>query len=141
MPETVPFAERSAQTRFVLAIVVPCVFGAIVGVALGASAPAYWILSAIAAIGAILAGLEHPGPRSAALRGLAMGAVYGVGVLVAHAISGADAERSRRSAAWRRGGAPQGERPLPRGCAGFRPVDVEVALREQPDTVGPGEAV
>jgi hypothetical protein len=94
MPETVPFTERSAQAQFLLAIVVPFVFGAIVGVVLGTSAAGYWILSAIAAIGAILAGLEHPGPRPAAMRGLAMGAVYGIGVLLAHAVSGADAEVS-----------------------------------------------
>ncbi len=94
MPETIPFSERSRQTQIVLAIVVPFVFGAIVGVVLGASATGYWILSALAAIGAVLAGLEHPDARSAAIRGLVMGAVYGLGVLLAHAVAGTHAEVS-----------------------------------------------
>lgn len=94
MPETIPFDERSRQAQIVLALVVPFIFGAIVGVVLGASASAYWILSALAALGAVLAGLEHPDPRSAAIRGLVMGAVYGVGVLLAHAVAGTHAEVS-----------------------------------------------
>lgn len=94
MPETIPFSERNRQVQIVLAIVVPFVFGAIVGVVLGASATAYWVLSALAAIGAVLAGLEHPDPRSAAIRGLVMGAIYGIGVLLAHAVAGTHAEVS-----------------------------------------------
>jgi hypothetical protein len=94
MPETIPFDERSRQVQILLAIVVPFIFGAIVGVVLGASATAYWILSAIAALGAVLAGLEHPEPRSAAIRGVVIGAVYGIGVLIAHAVAGTHAEVS-----------------------------------------------
>jgi uncharacterized membrane protein (UPF0136 family) len=94
MPETILFSERSRQAQIVLALVVPFIFGAIVGVVLGASATAYWILSALAAIGGVLAGLEHPNPRSAAIRGLVIGAVYGIGLLLAHAVAGTDAEVS-----------------------------------------------
>ncbi len=94
MPETIPFAERSQGAQIVLALVVPFIFGAIVGVVLGASATAYWILSALAALGAVLAGLEHPGPRPAAIRGLVMGAVYGIAVLLAHVVAGTHAEVS-----------------------------------------------
>ncbi len=94
MPETVPFSKRGRNAQVVLAILVPFVFGAIVGVVLGISAAAYWILSAIAAIGAVLAGLEHPDARSAAIRGVVMGAVYGIGVLLAHAVAGTDAKVS-----------------------------------------------
>ena len=94
MPETIPFSDRGTQAQVLLALVVPFIFGAIVGVVLGASATAYWILSAIAAVGAVLAGLEHPDPRSAAIRGLVIGAVYGIGVLVAHAVAGTHAEVS-----------------------------------------------
>jgi hypothetical protein len=94
MPETVPFSERGREAQIVLAIVVPFIFGAVVGIVLGASAPGYWVLSAIAAIGAVLAGLEHPDARSGALRGLVMGAVYGIGVLLAHAVAGTDAKVS-----------------------------------------------
>ena len=94
MPETIPFSDRGTQAQVLLALVVPFIFGAIVGVVLGASATAYWILSAIAALGAVLAGLEHTDPRSAAIRGLVIGAVYGIGVLVAHAVAGTHAEVS-----------------------------------------------
>jgi hypothetical protein len=94
MPKTVPFSERGREAQIVLVLVVPFVFGAIVGVVLGASSTVYWILSAVAALGAVLAGLEHPGPRTAAIRGLVMGAVYGIGVLLAHAVAGTHAEVS-----------------------------------------------
>jgi hypothetical protein len=94
VPETIPFSERGREAQILLAVVVPFVFGAIVGIVLGASATVYWILSAVAALGAILAGLEHPDARSGALRGLAIGAVYGVGLLLAHAVAGTDAKVS-----------------------------------------------
>jgi hypothetical protein len=94
MPETIPFDQRGRETQILIAVVIPFVFGAIVGVVLGASATVYWILSAIAALGAVLAGLEHPGPRSAAIRGVVIGAVYGIGVLLAHAVAGTHAEVS-----------------------------------------------
>jgi hypothetical protein len=88
VPETIPFSDRSREVQVLLAVIIPLVFGAIVGVLLGVSAPVYWILSLLAAIGAILAGLEHPDARSAALRGLVMGIVYGVALLLAHAVAG-----------------------------------------------------
>jgi hypothetical protein len=94
MPETIPFSERGREAQVVLAVVVPFVFGAIVGIVLGASAAVYWILSALAALGAVLAGLEHPDARSGALRGLFIGAVYGIGLLLAHAVAGTDAKVS-----------------------------------------------
>jgi hypothetical protein len=94
LPETIPFSDRSRQAQVLLALIVPFIFGAIVGVVLGASATVYWILSAVAAIGAVLAGLEHPDPRSAAIRGLVIGAVYGIGVLLGHAVAGTHAEVS-----------------------------------------------
>jgi hypothetical protein len=94
LPETIPFSERGTGAQALLAVVVPFIFGAIVGVVLGASAGVYWILSAIAAVGAVLAGLEHPDPRSAAIRGLVIGAVYGIAVLLAHAVAGTHAEVS-----------------------------------------------
>ena len=94
MPETIPFSDRSREVQVLLAIVIPFVFGAIVGVVLGVSAPVYWILSLLAAIGAVLAGLEHPDARSAALRGLLMGIVYGVALLLAHAVAGTHAKVS-----------------------------------------------
>jgi hypothetical protein len=94
VPETIPFSDRSREVQALLALIIPFVFGAIVGVFLGVSAPVYWILSLLAAIGAFLAGLEHPDARSAALRGLVMGIVYGVALLLAHAVAGTHAKVS-----------------------------------------------
>lgn len=94
MPAPVPFAERSQGTQLLLAVLVPFLFGAVVGVFLGISAGVYWGLSALAAIGAVLAGLEHESARDGALRGLAGGALFGLGVLLAHAVAGSDAKVS-----------------------------------------------
>jgi hypothetical protein len=94
VPETIPFSDRSREVQALIAVIIPFVFGAIVGVFLGVSAPVYWILSLLAAIGAVLAGLEHPDARSAALRGLVMGIVYGVALLLAHAVAGTHAKVS-----------------------------------------------
>ena len=94
MPTPIPFRDRPRNERVVLAGVIPFVFGAVVGVFLGISAGAYWGLSALAAIGAILAGLEHEDARSGARRGLLGGALFGLGLLLAHAVAGTDAKVS-----------------------------------------------
>ena len=82
--------DRPPKVRIVLAAVIPFAFGALVGIALGISAALYWGLSALAAIGGVLAGLEHEDWRGGAKRGLLGGALFGTGVLLAHAITGAD---------------------------------------------------
>ena len=94
MPMPVPFHTRSQAEQIVLAVLVPFVFGAIVGVVLGISALGYWALSVIAAIAAALAGLEHPDSRGALRRGLVAGAFFGLGILLAHAVAGTDAKVS-----------------------------------------------
>src|SRR3954451_12134031 len=90
MPEPVPLEERPRSTQILLACVVPFVFGAIVGIALGASAGLYWALSALAALGAVLAGREHRFAREGALRGLLGGALFACGILLLHAVTGAE---------------------------------------------------
>ncbi len=79
--------------QFLLAVVVPAVFGAITGIALGISAALYLVLAIAGLIGAIGAGLEHPGPGPGALRGILAGLVFGGAILIAHEISGAEPER------------------------------------------------
>lgn len=64
------------------------------GIALGISAGAYWGLSALAGLGAILAGFEHQDGWGGADRGLVGGAIFGAGVLIAHAIAGTHAKVS-----------------------------------------------
>jgi apolipoprotein N-acyltransferase len=92
------FMSRPPAQRFLLAGVVPAVFGAITGVILGESAPLYWVLQVLAIIGGLLAGLEHPTAREAAVRGLAAGAVFGAFILIAHAVAGTDEKVSLGSA-------------------------------------------
>jgi len=94
MAAPTPLRDRPREARFALAVVVPFLFGAVVGVALGISAGAYWALSGLAALGGVLAGLEHPDRRSGARRVALGGALYALGLLLAHAIAGTDAKVS-----------------------------------------------
>jgi hypothetical protein len=86
--------DRPRQAQIVLAVIVPFVFGAIVGIALGISAGAYWALSALAAVGGVLAGLEHQDWRGGAQRGIVGGSLFALGILIAHAIAGSEAKVS-----------------------------------------------
>jgi hypothetical protein len=84
------FSERPLAVQIVTAAVVPAAFGAVSGVILGVSAAAYWALQAVALIGGVLGGLEHPNGREAAIRGLVGGTIYGAFLLLAHAVEGSD---------------------------------------------------
>jgi 4-amino-4-deoxy-L-arabinose transferase-like glycosyltransferase len=86
--------ERSENSQVWLAVIVPLVFGAIVGIFLGTSATVYWILLAVAALGALLSGLEHDQVKEAAGRGAVAGAMFGLGILAAHQLAGTDAKVS-----------------------------------------------
>jgi apolipoprotein N-acyltransferase len=86
--------ERSERTQVVLAVIVPLLFGAVVGVVLGTSASAYWILLGVASLGALLSGLEHSEVKEAAGRGAVAGAMFGLGILAAHQLAGTDAKVS-----------------------------------------------
>src|SRR3954466_10588349 len=88
------FAERPPAVQFVVGLVVPAAFGALVGVMLGVSAAAYYGLQVLAAIGGVLGGLEHRNGSDAADRGLLGGLVFGSFLLLAHAITGAEAKAS-----------------------------------------------
>ncbi|HEY1355709.1 MAG TPA: hypothetical protein VGF09_05275 [Solirubrobacterales bacterium] len=88
------FEDRTREARIVLAIVVPFLFGAVAGVFVGISAAVYTVLAVLAVIGGILAGLEHPGPGDGARRVFVGGALFGLGILLAHAIAGTDAKVS-----------------------------------------------
>ena len=82
------FEDRTMGFRALLVIVVPAVFGAIAGLLLGPSATLYLVLQAVAALGGLAAGLEHQRSGQAALRGLLGGLVFGLAIVVAHALSG-----------------------------------------------------
>jgi hypothetical protein len=82
------FRDRPRPVQIVLGGLVPFAFGAVVGIAIGISAAAYWALAALAGLGAIVAGFEHQDGWGGADRGLIGGALFGAGILIAHAIAG-----------------------------------------------------
>jgi hypothetical protein len=90
MQSPILLRDRPRELQIVLAGVIPFAFGAVVGVALGISAVLYWGLSALAAVGGVLAGLEHEDARSGARRGVLGGALFAMGLLLAHVLTGAD---------------------------------------------------
>jgi apolipoprotein N-acyltransferase len=94
VPKPTLLRDRPENTQVVLAVVVPLLFGAVVGVVLGTSASLYWVLLAIASLGALLSGLEHDEVKEAAGRGAVAGAMFGLGILAAHQLAGTDAKVS-----------------------------------------------
>jgi apolipoprotein N-acyltransferase len=88
------FSDRDRRGQVIFAGLLPAIIGAVAGILLGVSSGAYWAIGALAALGALVAGFEHLDVRSAALRGLVAGAVYGAALLLAHAIAGTDAKVS-----------------------------------------------
>ena len=85
------FSERSRPAQIIFGGVVPFLFGGGVGVVLGVSVTWYWVLAGVAAVGGVLAGLEHRDGWGGADRGVVGGALFGLGVLIGHAIAGTEA--------------------------------------------------
>lgn len=83
------FRDRSDATQIVVGGLVPMALGALAGVLVGISAPAYWAVAALAAVGAFLSGFEHVDGWEAADRGLLGGIIYGTALLLAHELAGA----------------------------------------------------
>jgi hypothetical protein len=85
------FRDRPRSVQLILGGVIPLALGAVAGIMVGISAGAYWAVGVVAAVGGVLAGLEHRDGWGGADRGVVGGAIYGIGLLVAHAIAGTDA--------------------------------------------------
>jgi hypothetical protein len=81
------FSTLPRATQLQLVTAGPFLFGMVCGFLLEATASGYWVVSTVGLLGAVTGGMEHSGPRAGALRGLAMGALFGVGVVLAHAIA------------------------------------------------------
>jgi hypothetical protein len=88
------FRDRERPAQIVLGGVVPAIAGAIAGVLVGVSSGAYWGYAAVIAIASVLAGFEHLDGWGGADRGLVAGAIYGIGLLLAHLIAGTTAKVS-----------------------------------------------
>jgi ABC-type Na+ efflux pump permease subunit len=94
MLQPVLFRDRPRPAQIVLGGVVPAATGALAGVLVGVSAGAYWAVAILAGIGGFLSGFEHLDGWGGADRGLIGGFIYGVALLVAHAIAGTHAKVS-----------------------------------------------
>jgi hypothetical protein len=94
MLEPTLLRDRPRSAQIVLGGVIPAIVGAIAGVLVGISSAGYWAIAVVAAIGGFLAGFEHQDGWGGADRGLVGGAIYGVSLLVAHAIAGTEAKVS-----------------------------------------------
>ena len=82
------FSQQPPVMRVVGVVVGPIVLGAISGLLLGVSAPAYWVVQVVAIIGGFLGGTEHIGWRPGLVRGVIGGVLFGTTILVVRAITG-----------------------------------------------------
>jgi len=94
MYEPILFRDRERPAQIVLGGVVPAIVGGVAGVLIGASSGAYWAYSAVIALATIVGGCEHGDGWDAADRGLIAGAIYGVALLLVHALAGTHAKVS-----------------------------------------------
>jgi hypothetical protein len=85
-------SEHSRPVQALLAVVVPTVFGAVTGIFLGISEPVYLVLALLGIRGGGAAGFDHRGAAAGARRGALGGALFGAAILIAHEISGDEAE-------------------------------------------------
>lgn len=88
------FRDRPRALQVIQGGLVPLMVGAAAGILVGISSGGYWAIGAVAAIGGVLAGFEHRDGWGGADRGLIGGLLYGIGLLVAHALVGTHAKVS-----------------------------------------------
>ena len=94
MPTPVLFRDRPLAAQIILGGVIPAIIGAVAGVLVGVSAAAYWVVAILAGIGAFLAGFEHRDGWGGADRGMVGGLIYGIALLLMHALVGTHAKVS-----------------------------------------------
>jgi hypothetical protein len=78
--------ERSHGLEMGLVVVVPIIFGAITGFALGQSEPVYVVLTLLGILGGFVAGMEHEGGLEGFYRGLLGGLLFGTAILVTNGL-------------------------------------------------------
>ncbi len=86
--------DRPRYLQIILGGVIPAIFGAIAGILIGVSAGAYYAWGAVAGIGGFVAGFEHRDGWGGADRGFFGGLIYGIALLIMHAIVGTHAKVS-----------------------------------------------
>ncbi|MDQ3936402.1 MAG: hypothetical protein M3340_17415 [Actinomycetota bacterium] len=82
------FRTQPVALKVVLAGIVPALFGAVTGWALGADEIAYTVLALSGIAGGYFAGLEHDDPKAGALRGLVGGTLFGAFILLTNELIG-----------------------------------------------------
>jgi hypothetical protein len=88
------FRDRPRPVQVVLGGVIPAIAGAVAGVLIGTSSGAYWAWGVLAAIGSVVGGFEHQDGWGGADRGLVAGVIYGIALLLVHALVGTHAKVS-----------------------------------------------
>jgi hypothetical protein len=88
------FRDRSREAQIVLGGVLPAAIGAVAGILIGVSSGAYWAVAILAGVGAFLSGFEHRDGWGGADRGFFGGLIYGIALLLAHALAGTHAKVS-----------------------------------------------
>jgi hypothetical protein len=83
----VSFGQLPRAIQVQLAAIGPLLFGLVCGFLLEINAAAYWAASGLSVAGGLLGGTEHRGIRAAALRGAIAGTCFGLGVVIANAVS------------------------------------------------------
>lgn len=81
--------QRSVAAQVVLAVIAPLAFGTLCGYELGSSETVFNLLMLLAGIGGVLAGFEHLGARSGALRGVLGGVLFTGALVVCFTVRGA----------------------------------------------------
>jgi hypothetical protein len=94
MHEPTLFRDRPRSQQILLGGVVPAIIGAVAGILIGVTTAGYWAIAVVAGIGGFLAGFEHEDGWGGADRGVVGGGIYGISLLVAHAIAGTEAKVS-----------------------------------------------
>jgi hypothetical protein len=83
--------DRPLALQFILAGVLPVLFGVVCGVLLGASGLWFQIVITAGALGGMNAGYEHATLRGGFWRGISGGAVFACALYVTHAVRGVPA--------------------------------------------------
>ena len=83
----VHFEELPPAVQVQLATGGAFLFGMVCGFVLSEGKTGWILLQLIAAVGGFLAGFDHAGPRDGAIRGLVGGLLFGLGILLADAIT------------------------------------------------------
>ena len=86
------FRTQPVALKVVLGGIVPALFGAVTGWALGADEIVYTVLALSGIAGGYFAGLEHDDPKAGALRGLVGGTLFGAFILLTNELIGEEPE-------------------------------------------------